>query len=180
MEKALPVYCAQLSGSNRGSAICMLIHCVCIDRKSIKYRGGTRRCAIVKAKYRSYNFVNSSHVLAALLNSCWIRDSWRMIGEQMMGKVRIAGDIWHIRQREKRSNSPLHSVFIEKYFAGTRILRQKSKRDMKIDLHETCIGRRNISPQSARYIQLTTSLNIFLHKVLIISTNVTPAKPEKS
>lgn len=84
---------------------------------------------------------------SSLLNSCRIRDSQRMIGEQMIGEVRIAGDIWHIRQRKKRSNSPLHSVFIEKYFAGTRISRPKSKRDMKIDLHETCVER-NTSPGS--------------------------------
>lgn len=61
----------------------------------------------------------------------------------MIGEVRIAAT-FDMYVNARRSNSPLHSVFIEKYFAASASRRkanecfpQKSKCNIKTDLQKT-------------------------------------------
>lgn len=70
---------------------------------------------------RSYDFINSSHIFVhAALNPRRIRDGFATNDRRTDDRRSTdRDDIWHARVNARRSNSPLHSVFIEKHFAGT-------------------------------------------------------------
>lgn len=77
----------------------------------------------------------------------------------MISEVRIAAT-FDMYVNARGSNSPLHSVFIEKYFAGTSASRGKASGNTKTDLQKKPIEReRKISPSLGMQYNIFKFLN---------------------